>query len=247
MYVRILITATTMVTLSSKQAVPAGNILIMPMPGLSNVYRMASIARELQSFGYNSTFVLADVPIKHKLMTDFNVDVIVSDGFTKTMSTLEEVAASFASNGFRGSKSSMNNLKNFGLVCPAVVQDDADLMKNLQKRKFDIAILSMSPINLCASVIPYKLSVPFIHQEYFVQTMRSMIHPAAYPAHLMLSVTDQMTFFSTSLQYTSSYFSAHSTRSGKSVRRRGKICSRESTYHQYRATGQNGTLSAGTR
>ena len=61
-----------------------GGILIIPMPIFSAMYKSACLARELKTRGHNVTVVLPDGRAKQTLLEEFDFDIIISAGMTKT-------------------------------------------------------------------------------------------------------------------------------------------------------------------
>ena len=170
-----------------------GDILIMPMPVCSAMYKSACLARELIEKGYNVTVILPDGHPKKTLLEEFDFDFIVSEGMTKTWETVDEWSSAGIPSAFNGSKFSTINILKLGQLCYHIGNDEM-LMKVLQERKFEIAVLNMIFTNLCASVIPYKLGIPFIREEAFPLESRILIHPAVFPVNAFLPSTDEMTF-----------------------------------------------------
>ena len=181
------------VTLSPTQV--KGDILVLAMPGHSRWLGILNVARELKStFGYNTTFVFSE---GNDQIVEPGFEIITSKNLTKFENIIfNEIAPSSISCGFSGAGPSFSTLQKFGEFCPLMAGDE-DLIQTLQKRKFDIAIIDTIMVSLCTSVIPYRLSIPFIHlgRTFHIESMRTLIHPSAYPASLILSITDRMTYF----------------------------------------------------
>ena len=171
----------------------AGDILILPMPIFSAMFKSACLARELKQHGYNVTVVLPDGPAKKTLLEEFDFDFIVSEGMTKTLETLDEVTSVVIPSAFSGSQIGIASLTKFGKMCYNIGNDEK-LLKALQQRNFEIAVINMVFTNLCASVIPYKLGIPFIREDAIPLESRILIHPAVFPVNVFLPSTDEMTF-----------------------------------------------------
>ena len=75
------------------------------------------------------------------------------------------------------------------------IGEDEKLFRELQERNFTIAVINTVFTNLCTSVIPYKLGIPFIREEAIPLASGILIHPAAYPVNMFLPTTDKMTYF----------------------------------------------------
>ena len=116
-------------------------------------------SRELKEFGYKTTVLPADKEIE-KSMTDSGIDVIVSDGLTQFYSIVKNVSKQLVSHGLSGNEKFANSVQIIDKLCPYLVQDSA-LMETLRKRKFIAAIVDTPLVNLCMSVILYKLSIPY--------------------------------------------------------------------------------------
>ena len=157
-----------------------GNILVLSMQGYSRWLSMLSITRELEKFGYKSTFVFPDDPQAAKFKDEFEVDVIVSDGMTKFEEYIRDTYVSLLQCGLRGSTTPMSLLQNFAKYCPLVAGDN-NLMQTLRQRQFDLVIIDTLLVTPCISVIPYKLSVPFIQYGLLIelQHVRSLVHPSS--------------------------------------------------------------------
>ena len=173
-----------------------GDILILPIPIFSALYKSACLARELKQHGYNVTVVLPDGPAKKTLLEEFDFDFIVSEGMTNTLETvIDAVTNVVIPSAFSGSQMGMISLlTKCGLMCYTIGNDEK-LLKALQQRNFKIAVINMAFINLCASVIPYKLGIPFIREAAVPLESRILIHPAVFPVNVFLPSTDEMTFF----------------------------------------------------
>ena len=185
----------TMFLYPSSTTQMTGNVLILSLPGYSRWISAINIARELQTYGYNATFVLPEG--KETLVTDIGAETIISEGMTKVGDILlSQLAPTAIHNRFKGKFLNIFQLMRLGEFCALIAGDDI-LMETLRKRNFDIAIIDTGAANLCTSTIPYRLSIPFIHFGWLfqVQNMRIPIHPAAYPAAIILSLTDKMTYF----------------------------------------------------
>ena len=70
-------------------------------------------------------------------------------------------------NGFKGSQNHLFVLKQMGLFCPYVLEDE-ELMATLRKGQYELAIIDAEFCSLCTKVIPYKLSIPFVQMERFI-------------------------------------------------------------------------------
>ena len=171
-----------------------GNILVLAMPGYSRWLGVLNVARELKTYGYSTTFVIPEG--KDKLLAGSGIEVITSKNLTKFESIFyNEIAALGMSHGFSGSSPSLSTFMKFGEFC-SLIAGDEDLIQTLQKRKFGIAIIDTVFVTLCTCVIPYRLSIPFVHfgRDFLSQRMRILIHPSAYPAVPVLPITDKMTY-----------------------------------------------------
>ena len=171
-----------------------GNILVLSYPGTSYLHRTAYLAEELKLLRYNTTFVMPDGPVKEMFIKKFDMDVIVSDGLTKSMKLIVDGTETLVSNGFNGSTLAWFGLTKHGEnICKNLLLDHK-LFDNLRKRNFRIAILNGAVMNLCFSVIPYRLSIPFIRQEFVVIDIGSVLHPAVFPVNYFQPTSDKMTF-----------------------------------------------------
>ena len=170
-----------------------GNILIIPMPAFSALYRSACLAQHLKDNGQNVTVVLPDGQPKTTLLEEFDFDHIVSEGMTKAMETLDEVVSSMVPAAFSGSKLGIFSILKLRRLC-YYLGNDEKLFDVLMQRQFKIAVLNMAVINLCVSIIPYKLGIPFIWETIIPQEARSLIHPAVFPVNVLIPSTDNMTF-----------------------------------------------------
>ena len=174
-----------------------GNILALSMQGYSRWISMINIANELKDLGYKTTFVFPDDPQVIMIKEKFDVEIIHSDGMTRFAEYIMGGGffASVVEHGLKGLTSPLSLYLKFEKYCTFVVCDTA-LMQALEKRHFDLVLIDTLFVNPCISVIPYKLSVPFIHYGalFDVHNMRSLIHPSVYPATKLLNLTDQMTY-----------------------------------------------------
>ena len=183
-----------------------GSILLLSSPGIGRMNGLLVLAEELKSYGYKITTVLPESHAKHKLLEPFGFDIIVSDGMTKFDISFQESSSSAVRAGFSGSSDWMFEVFKIRWFCTYLAEDEA-LMRILRERSFDVALIDTVFVNTCTSVIPYKLSIPFIHygRMFQVQWMRSLIHPGAYPAAPVLPMSDKMTYIqrlSNTLLYT---------------------------------------------
>ena len=174
-----------------------GNILVLSMPAYSRWFSLVNIAQELKKIGYTTTFVFPDRPARKHMTGVAEADIIVSEGMTNFVHHLKEhIGAPFIKHGTTaGSATPLPSYLPFNKLC-SFVASDISLLKQLAQRHFDLAIVDTNFVNHCLSVIPYKLSVPFIHfGAYFeIHHMRSLIHPSVYPVLKMLPFTDRMTY-----------------------------------------------------
>ena len=86
-------------------------------------------------------------------------------------------------------------LTKYGQACYYIGEDEK-LLKELQERKFKIAVINTAFTNLCTSVIPYRLGIPIICEEAMAVVAPGMlIHPAVFPVNVLLPTTDEMTCF----------------------------------------------------
>ena len=168
-----------------------GDILIIPMPAFSALYRSACLAQHLKDNGQNVTVVLPDGQPKITLLEEFDFDHIVSEGMTEALETIDEVVNAVVP--FNGSKLGIISALKFGRVC-YFLGNDEKLLDVLKQRQFNIAVLNVGPMNLCASIIPYKLGIPFVWETIIPQEARSLIHPAVFPINMFIPSTDNMTF-----------------------------------------------------
>ena len=58
-----------------------GNVLFLSMPGYSRWISTVNVARELNAYGYNITFVLSAAEASS--IEDIGAETIISDGMTK--------------------------------------------------------------------------------------------------------------------------------------------------------------------
>ena len=177
-------------TLSSKSN---GKVLFLIMPGHSRWLSNIHVAQELKGYGYNSTFVLPKG--KYQLAKDAGVEVIVSEGMSKFENIESELSATVASDGFRGEPVKFSVVKRIAEFGSLVVGDNK-LMETLSKRRFDIVIADTALVEVCMSVIAYKLSLPLVQfgRGFQVHKMRTLIHPASYPTSTAFQMTDRMTY-----------------------------------------------------
>ena len=202
MAVRLTVIESTMTLASESTAPPLtkeqGNILVLSMPAYSRWFSLVNIAQELKKIGYTTTFVFPDGPARRHITGVAEADIIVSEGMTKFVHHLSEhIGAPFIKHGTTtGSATPLPFYLPFNKLC-SFVTSDKPLLKQLEQRHFDLVIIDTNFVNPCLSVIPYKLSVPFIHfGAYFeIHHMRSLIHPSVYPVLKMLPLTDRMTYF----------------------------------------------------
>ena len=174
-----------------------GNILALSMQGYSRWISMINIANELKELGYKTTFVFPDDPQVTMIKEKFDVEIIQSDGMTRFAEYIMGGGffASVVEHGLKGFTSPLSLYLKFEKYCTFVIGDTA-LMQALEERHFDLVLIDTLFVNPCISVIPYKLSVPFIHYGavFDVHHMRSLIHPSVYPVTKLLNLTDQMTY-----------------------------------------------------
>ena len=193
----------TTMTLAAKSTAPPltkrqGNVLVLSMPAYSRWFILVNIAHELKIIGYNTTFVFPDGPGRQHITGVSESDIIVSEGMNKFVHYFREnIAAPFIKHGTTtGSAIPLSYLLRFNKLCPFVASDKS-LLQQLEQRHFDLVIVDTNFENPCLSVIPYKLSVPFIQFGvlFEIHHMRSFIHPSAYPVLKFLPLTDRMTYF----------------------------------------------------
>ena len=177
------------------KAATVGNILTIPMHGDSRYRTMIWLGKELKQFGYKMTVILPAGQHIEKTMIDDGIDVIVSEGLTKYTPIFNKAITGLAEYGFSGLTGAAPSVQDFDKFCPYLVGDKI-LMETLQKRRFDAVIIDTVLTNLCVSVIPYKLSIPFIHfgRVFQFEHMRTLIHPGVYPVTFFLPLSDKMTF-----------------------------------------------------
>ena len=185
----------TLASTSLCESVMKGRILALQMPIHSRWMVLKTLARELKEFGYKTTMVIPGDKHVEASMTDSEIDVIVSEGMTQFYSIFNNMSTEVVKQCFSGKTGSIRPYENFGKFCQYLVEDLA-LMETLQKRKFDMAVIDTLFVNLCLSVIPYKLSIPFIHygRSFKMQEMRAIVHPGVYPATMALSLSDKMSY-----------------------------------------------------
>ena len=195
-----LLSATTTASSEDSTMTPpityGGNILALSMQGYSRWKSMLNIANELKTFGYKTTFVFPDDPSIARIKQEFEVDIIISDGMTRFDESMKDIFESLLKYyGTKGKTTPLSVMLNFGKYCPFVA-GDTRLMQTLEKRHFDIVIIDTIFVTPCISVIPYKLSVPFVQygNVFEVQHLRSLIHPSVYPVTKLLPLTDRMTY-----------------------------------------------------
>ena len=193
----------TTMTLAAESTAPPltkrqGNVLVLSMPAYSRWFSLVNIAHELKIFGYNTTFVFPEGPGRQHITGVSESDIIVSEGMNKFVHYFREnIAAPFIKHGTTtGSAIPLSYLLRFNKLCPFVASDKS-LLQQLEQRHFDLVIIDTNFENLCLSVIPYKLSVPFIQfgALFEIHHMRSFIHPSAYPVLKFLPLTDRMIYF----------------------------------------------------
>ena len=185
----------TLASTSLCESVMKGRILALQMPIPSRWMVLKTLARELKEFGYKTTMVIPGDKHVEESMTDSEIDVIVSEGMTQFYSIFNNISTEVVKQGFSGKTGIIRPFENLGKFCPYLVEDLA-LMETLQKRKFDMAVIDTLLVNLCVSVIPYKLSIPFIHygRSFKVQELRTIVHPGVYPATWALPLSDKMPY-----------------------------------------------------
>ena len=172
-----------------------GGILIIPMPSFSAMYRSACLAQELKKRGHNVTVVLPGGSAKETLLEEFDFDVIVSEGMKKAFMEVHEIASVIMQSAFNGSKlMGLLKLPRFGQMCYNIAEDET-LFKTIQAKNFKLAVINTVFTNLCISVIPYKLGIPFIREEQMPLESGILIHPAVFPVDPFLPTTDKMTYF----------------------------------------------------
>ena len=172
-----------------------GNVLFLIMHGYSRWYGNCKIAQELKAYGYNSSFVVSKGTVKRT--ADLGIDTIISDGMTKFDDIMDDVQVQLANAGFSGEPLPFSTVKRLFEYCPLVVGDNK-LMESLKQRHFDAVIADTIFVEVCMSVIAYKLSIPFIQtgRGFHAHNMRTLIHPSSYPVSfvLPLPLTDTMTY-----------------------------------------------------
>ena len=194
-FLKLVLMCLTLASTSLCESVVKGRILALQMPIPSRWMVLKTLARELKEFGYKTTMVIPGDKHVEASMADSEIDVIVSEGMTQFYSILNNMSTEFLKQSFSGKTGIIPPYETFGKFCPYLVEDLA-LMETLQKRKFDMAVIDTLFVNLCLSVIPYKLSIPFIHygRSFKVQEMRTIVHQGVYPATWTLPLSDKMPY-----------------------------------------------------
>ena len=192
---KLLIVCFAILTTSLCESAVKRNILALTLPGHSRWRTMVGLSRELKEFGYKITVVLPAGHDIEKTMIASGMDVIVSEGLTQCEPIFEKAIAGIVEYGFSGSTGHVPPIQDVGKLCPYLVGDKV-LMETLRKRKFDAAIIDTVLANLCISVIPYKLSIPYIHfgRIFQLEQMRTIVHPGVYPATFFLALSDKMSY-----------------------------------------------------
>ena len=193
----LLFTAVYSVLLHSCLCEPAdkGNILaIIQGPGSSRWMVFKTLSHELRKFGYKTTVVGPDDPEIEKQMTDSAIDFIVSEGLTQSHHIIRNSITSYIGQSFSGVNVAPS-AQMFTKFCDYLLNDSA-LIETLRKRKFVAAVIDTPLLNLCSSVIPYRLSIPFIHfgRIFEHQKLRTWINPGVYPATCILAISDKMSY-----------------------------------------------------
>ena len=179
----LLFTAVYSVLLHSCLCEPAdkGNILaIIQGPGSSRWMVFKTLSHELRKFGYKTTVVGPDDPEIEKQMTDSAIDFIVSEGLTQSHHIIRNSITSYIGQSFSGVHVAPS-AQMFTKFCDYLLYDSA-LIETLRKRKFVAAVIDTPLLNLCSSVIPYRLSIPFIHfgRIFEHQKLRTWINPGVF-------------------------------------------------------------------
>ena len=172
-----------------------GHILALQIPGSSRWTVLKALAHELREFGYKTTIVRpAELEIETPV-TDSAIDVIDSEGLTQVYHIFEIYQTSLMKNAFSGVKGFVPSTQFFNKFCEYLL-NDSGIMETLRKRKFVAAVIDTPFLNPCFSVIPYKLSIPFIHFGRSIehQKMRTWINPGVYPSTWYHALSDQMSY-----------------------------------------------------
>ena len=188
-----ILTITMLLIQSPRASQINGSVLFLTMSGYSRWFSNLHVARELLALGYNSTFVLP--ASKEYIATEISANVIISEGMTQ----FEEIIRNDIVNpsvhaGFSG-KYNFTPLIKFTEFCP-LVAGDKHLITELRRSHFNVAVIDAVSVDPCISVIPYRLSIPFVKmgRKFQVQNMQTLVHPMVYPVSSELDMTDKMSF-----------------------------------------------------
>ena len=153
-----------------------------------------TLSHELRKFGYKTTVVGPDEPEIEKQMTDSAIDFIVSEGLTQSHHIIRNSVTSYIGRSFSGVKVAPS-AQMFTKFCDYLLNDSA-LIETLRKSTFVAAVIDTPLLNLCSSVFPYRLSIPFIHfgRIFEHQERRTWINPEVYPATCILAISDKMSY-----------------------------------------------------
>ena len=180
---------------STKAVTTTGQVLFLTIPRTSHMYTMLILSRDLELLGYRTSIVLSEDQAKHKILKEFDVDIVVSAGMTRFQTAFKDMDDKLIRSALSGSKEWLRIIFQVKGFCQAIAGDE-ELINSLGKVKFDVAVIDGVITSLCMSVIPYKLSVPFIQFGTILETqnMRVLTHPAVYPAHVFVPFSDRMTY-----------------------------------------------------
>ena len=198
-YLRPLVIATFLVSLLSERKVKAANILVIPADHISTINFFTVAAKILQDDGHNVTVLSVD---RHrKLIDGYNVPKVL----LKTVKGVTPMASEeFEDNIVK--KEGINVMqmyRTFTEISSALhfqcqeMLENKEIMAQLTKATFDLAIVDGIDIYRCAYIFPYKLGIKYItlsaRHDAWGSNVPAM--PSLEPAWPVMQSEDDPSFF----------------------------------------------------
>lgn len=176
------------------------NILMFMMPAMTHALHMASIATELADRGHNVT-VLA---VKHMSMQSLQLDrpdiSVERYELDPRSESYEEMMEDMMLASLERKKSFFQLLLRLKQItddnCYYLTMKNEELLRRLEKERFDMAVVDSVYLMRCMHLIPHRLHVPVITFADAVPDVSKIRTPwlPSFVPHVNVPFTDRMTF-----------------------------------------------------
>lgn len=199
----LMVTAAILICSVPNICVKCDNILFITYPIYSLIRPIKPAIDELfYKYGHRSTVIMSSTLAENEMIKNSTIDVITLKSLNEADTPAFNMSKIIENLSIGKSYYDLEYVKLLKESCELFLSDQ-QLFRQLHKRHFKFAVVSNEALGMCFNIIPYKLSIPFMHFGYNYDPVNERIPYSAsfVPAAPILDLSDKMSFLERCLNF----------------------------------------------